>query len=63
MRVTRYRVWKVVHGSPPHLWGVAADHRDGKKRRPFIYARSCEAAMNRLAARIERNKRRLRSAT
>lgn len=63
MRVTRYRVWKVAHGPTPHLWGVAADHGDGKKRRPFIYARTCEAAMNRLAARIARIKSKLRAAT
>ena len=57
MRVTKYRVWFIPKGlnkvGTP-LWAVATDHGDGKKRTPFIYARTCGAALDKLRERYER---------
>lgn len=56
--MTRYRIWQIAHGPTKGTWAVAADHRDGKKRTPFIYARSCAKAMDRLHARLIKRKNR-----
>ena len=54
MRV-KYRIWLVRYGpQKSRLWAVAANHGDGKKRTPFIYARSAAAAMDKLRQRLER---------
>lgn len=50
----RYRVWMIQQGPTKGTWAVAADHRDGKKRKPFIYARSLENALARLRERHRR---------
>lgn len=56
----KYRVWYMPKGlnkvGTP-MWAVAADHGDGKKRRPFIYARTCGAALDKLRQRHENRER------
>lgn len=49
--VRRYRIWYCPERM---LWAVSPDHKDGKTRRhPFIYARTCHGAFNRLKKRQE----------
>lgn len=47
----------VRFGPKKGIWAVAADHRDGKKRTPFIYAGSAARAMDKLRERHERHLR------
>lgn len=58
MRVNRYRVWQIAQGPTKGMWAVAGYHNDGKRRTPFIYARSCANAMDRLNARLIKRKNR-----
>ena len=56
--MNKYRIWLVRFGpQKSRVWAVAADHGDGKKRQPFIYARSAAAALDKLAYRIERREK------
>lgn len=59
MRVNRYRVWFLPKGlnKIDPLWAVAADHGPGKRRTPFIYAKTCADAMDKLRQRHENRER------
>ena len=47
----RYRVWLYRRLSDGELWAVASCHGDGVKRTPFIIAKSCGEAFDRLRKR------------